>query len=168
MPGLPEARLRDATLDDLPSIVAIYNTIISSRMVTADLEPVSVESRLAWFHQHSPERRPIWVLTNGTQVIAWISYSNFHVRAAYDHTAEVSIYLAPEHRGQGLGGLLLTCCIQHAPSLGISSLVGLIFGHNQPSLRLFEKHGFERWGFLPRVAVLDGIERDLVIVGRKV
>jgi L-amino acid N-acyltransferase YncA len=40
---------RDATLDDLPAIVAIYNSTVPSRQVTADLEPVSVESRLPWF-----------------------------------------------------------------------------------------------------------------------
>jgi L-amino acid N-acyltransferase YncA len=53
-----------------------------------------------------------------------------------------------------------------APSLGINAIVGLIFGHNQPSLDLFERLGFERWGLLPRVARLDGVERDLAILGR--
>ncbi|MDB5833890.1 MAG: phosphinothricin acetyltransferase, partial [Caballeronia sp.] len=52
---------RDATLDDLPGIVAIYNSTVPSRLVTADLEPVSVESRLAWFHAHGPKARPLWV-----------------------------------------------------------------------------------------------------------
>ena len=54
-----------------------------------------------------------------------------------------------------------------APSLHIDTLLGFIFGHNAPSLALFERHGFARWGVLPRVAVLDGLERDLVIVGRR-
>ena len=58
--------------------------------------------------------------------------------------------------------------IAHAPAIRVSTLLGLIFGHNEPSLRLVEKHGFTRWGFLPRVAVLDGVERDLVIMGRRV
>jgi L-amino acid N-acyltransferase YncA len=52
---------RDATLDDLPAIVAIYNSTIASRQVTADLEPVSVESRLAWFLAHRLLVRPLWV-----------------------------------------------------------------------------------------------------------
>jgi phosphinothricin acetyltransferase len=160
--------VRDAVLDDLPSIVAIYNTTIASRMVTADLEPVSVEARRPWFDQHSSNRRPIWVATANGQVMGWLSYSSFNPRAAYDATSEVSVYLAPEHRGQGLGSQLVQRCIDFAPSLGITSLVGLIFGHNTPSLRLFEKHGFTRWGHLPRVAELDGVERDLVIVGRRV
>jgi phosphinothricin acetyltransferase len=45
--------------------------------------------------------------------------------------------------------------------------MGLIFGHNTPSLKLFERFGFVRWGLLPRVTVLDGIERDVVILGRR-
>jgi predicted O-methyltransferase YrrM len=45
-------------------------------------------------------------------------------------------------------------------------MVGLIFGHNEPSLKLFQRLGFERWGFFPGVAQLDGVERDLVVMGR--
>ncbi|HEY5290737.1 MAG TPA: N-acetyltransferase, partial [Burkholderiales bacterium] len=55
-----------------------------------------------------------------------------------------------------------------APSIGLNTLLGFIFAHNEPSLGLFEKFGFARWGELPRVATLDGVERDLVIVGRRV
>ncbi len=41
--------LRPATEADLPAIVAIYNATIPGRMVTADTEPVSVDSRQPWF-----------------------------------------------------------------------------------------------------------------------
>ena len=54
------------------------------------------------------------------------------------------------------------------PRLGLQTLLGFIFGHNAASLTLFERLGFERWALLPRVAELDGVERDLVIVGRRV
>jgi phosphinothricin acetyltransferase len=161
-------QVRDATIEDLPVIVAIYNTSVPTRMVTADLEPVSVASRQKWFEEHSPGRRPLWVAHESDRVIGWISYSTFYGRPAYHATCEVSIYLAPEHRRRGLGTQLLQRCIEHAPQIGVTSLLGLIFGHNDPSLRLFEKMGFSRWGHLPRVAVLDGVERDLVIVGRRV
>ena len=53
---------RLATPADLPAIVAIYNSTVASRMVTADLTPVSVESRQRWFEEHRPESRPLWVL----------------------------------------------------------------------------------------------------------
>jgi phosphinothricin acetyltransferase len=67
-----------------------------------------------------------------------------------------------------LGTQLLQRCVEHAPRIRVATLLGLIFGHNEPSLRLFGKLGFQRWGLLPRVAVLDGVERDLVIVGRRI
>ena len=158
---------RDATLDDLPAIVAIYNSTVPSRQVTADLEPVSVESRLAWFHAHGPAKRPLWVVEGEGRVIAWLSFSDFYGRPAYSHTAEVSIYLDEAARGKGLGKQLLAEALSAAPGLGINTVLGFIFGHNEASLRLFRGFGFGEWGALPRVAVLDGIERDLLILGRR-
>ncbi len=165
----PGYSLCTATVADLPAIVAIYNSIIPGRMVTADLEPVSVEARRPWFDAHQTPQRPIWVLTDeaGT-VVAWVSFDTFFPRAAYDGTAMVAIYLAESHRGRGLGRALLTTIIARAPSLGLHSLIGYIFGHNEPSLRLFTSFGFERWGHLPRIAILDGVARDLIIVGRRI
>jgi phosphinothricin acetyltransferase len=58
--------------------------------------------------------------------------------------------------------------IDFAPRIGVHTLLGFIFGHNLPSLKLFEAYGFERWADMPRVATLDGIERDLVILGKRV
>jgi len=159
--------LRDAALSDLPAIVEIYNSTVPTRMVTADTSPVSVESRRPWFDQHSGGRRPLWVALEDGRMVGWLSYSSFYGRPAYNATCEVSIYLHPEHRGRGLGSQLLLRCIEHAPEIGVTTLIGIIFGHNIPSLNLFEKHGFTRWGFLPRIAVLDGIERDVVIMGRR-
>lgn len=52
--------------------------------------------------------------------------------------------------------------------ISLSALLGCIFAHNQPSLQLFEHAGFERWGFLPRIARVDGLERGVVIMGRHV
>lgn len=156
---------RDATLDDLPAIVAIYNSTVPSRLVTADLEPVSVESRLPWFHAHGPEKRPLWVVEEGGRVIAWLSFSDFYGRPAYARTAEVSIYLDESARGKGLGKQMLSAALAAAPALGIDTVLGFIFGHNAASMRLFRSFGFADWGVLPRVAVLDGVERDLMILG---
>lgn len=163
-------RHRIATLDDLPTIVAIYNSTIASREVTADTEPVSVESRLPWFHDHQPGRRPLWVIEEAgcDGIIGWISYSNFYGRPAYSGTAEVSIYIDVAWRGKGVGRYALQEAIDFAPQVNVHTVLGFIFGHNKASLALFEKFGFETWANLPRVANLDGIERDLVILGKRV
>ncbi len=165
MPLAMSISLRNAVEADLPSIVAIYNATIAGRMVTADLDPVSVESRRAWFHAHCPERRPLWIVEDHEAMLGWLSFSDFYGRPAYGATVEISIYLAENARRKSLGTLLLERAIAHAPSLSIATLLGFILGHNQASLMLFEAHGFTRWGTLPRVASLDGVERDLIIVG---
>jgi len=158
---------RLAARDDLARIVEIYNATIPSRRVTADTEPVSVESREQWFAEHTPDFRPLWVVEVGGRIAAWLSFSSFYGRPAYNKTAELSVYVDESFRGRGLGSYLLAQAIHRAPTLGVDTLLGFIFGHNDPSLRLFEKSGFARWGELPRVASLDGVERDLVIVGRR-
>jgi L-amino acid N-acyltransferase YncA len=159
---------RVARLADLPAIVEIYNSTIPSRQITSDLEPVSVESREPWFAEHAPDKRPLWVVEEGERIVGWLSYSNFYGRAAYAGTAEISIYLHVDARRQGLGRYLLDEAIAFAPQIAVHTLLGFIFGHNEPSLRLFEGFGFERWATMPRVATLDGVERDLIIVGKRV
>jgi len=159
---------RVARPTDLPQIVAIYNSTVASRMVTADLDPVPVESRRAWFEQHDPRVRPLWVVDGEEQIAGWLSLSDFYGRPAYHRTAEVSVYVRDGQRRKGVGAYLLSQAIASAPVLGIDTLIGLIFGHNEPSLALFARNGFARWGELPRVTVLDGIERDVIIVGLRV
>ena len=160
---------RNATTDDLTRIVEIYNLTISSRTVTADTEPVTVESRQEWFNEHKPDKRPLWVIENNyNQVIGWISFQSFYGRPAYDATAEISIYLDIEHRGKGLGKKVLQHCIDTAPQWGIKTLLGFIIAHNEPSLKLFRHFGFADWATLPNIAVLDGQERGLKILGKRI
>ncbi len=160
--------IRDAKNADLPAIVEIYNTSISGRMATADLEPVTVSSRIEWLDSHTPDRRPVWVLVLDNRVTAWLSFRSFYGREAYRHTAEVSVYVSPDYHRQQLGNRLLTRAIATASSLDLKTLVAFIFAHNLPSVNLFKKHGFQQWGYLPQIAELDGIERDLVIFGRQI
>ena len=160
--------IRHATENDLPVIVAIYNASIPNRMATADLEPVSVMSRINWFKKRSPGRHPLWVIEIQGVIAGWLSFQPFYGRPAYHATAEVSIYIAPNYHRRGLGKRLLTEAIRQSPNLGLKSLIGFIFEHNEASLKLFEKFGFERWGHLPGIADLDGIERGLVILGLRV
>lgn len=164
---MSELSLRLATRDDLPTIVDIYNSTVSGRMVTADLEPVSVASREDWFAAHNPQRRPLWVAELDGKMVGWISLSDFYGRPAYNGTAEVSIYLDENCRGQGLGKRLLQEAIARSPAYGVDTLLGFIFGHNDPSLKLFRHFGFDEWANLPQVAVLDGVRRDLIILGKK-
>ena len=160
--------IRDAVEADLPAIVEIYNEAIRGRISTAQLDPVSVEDRLPWFHEHSAASHPLWVAESESQIAGWLSFQSFITRCAYRGTAEISVYVSGKYRRAGIGRALIEKAIAHSPSLEINALVGCIFGHNEPSLRLFERLGFDRWGLLPRIARVDEVERDLVMVGRHI
>lgn len=161
-------QFRDATKNDLARIVEIYNSTIASRMVTADTEPVTVESKMKWFAKHTSEKRPLWVVDQNGDTVGWVSFQSFYGRPAYDATAEISIYLDEAVRGTGLGRKILQHALENCAGLEIKTLLGFIFSHNHPSLELFRKFGFNEWAMLPNIAVLDGIERSLVIVGKRV
>ncbi len=166
---MPILKYRNAIQDDLIKIVEIYNSTIASRMVTADTEPVSVNSKQKWFDEHSADKRPLWVIEDAAnQIIGWVSFQSFYGRPAYDATVELSIYLDTKQRGKGLGKEILQYCIDTAPKFGIKTLLGFIFSHNEPSLKLFRHFGFEDWATLPNIAVLDGIERGLKILGKRI
>lgn len=89
---LGEITYRDASIEDLPVIVDIYNSTIPSRMVTADTKPVTVEERLAWFKEHNTSKRPLWVVEYEDEICGWVSLQSFYGRPAYNATAEISIY----------------------------------------------------------------------------
>jgi len=160
--------MRIATENDLPEIVSIYNATIPTRQATADTVEVTVESRLDWFRQHVPDKRPLMVHERDGRVVAWVSFQSFYGRAAYDHTAEISIYVSREHREKGIGRTLLTEALAMTQQLDIKTVVGFVFSHNVASIRLFRSLGFEEWGKLPDVAEMDGKEFSLSIMGKRV
>ncbi len=163
---------RIARADDLPAIVFIYNSTVASRQATADTEPVTVDSRRRWFCEHDSQNRPLWVALDSDanipgDIAGWLSFSSFYGRPAYAGTVELSIYIHEAARRKGLGQYLLREAIRFAPTISANTLLGFVFGHNTPSLRLFASFGFEQWGKLPRVATLDRTDRDLIILGKR-
>ncbi|CAN5578366.1 GNAT family N-acetyltransferase [soil metagenome] len=158
--------IRDAAAQDLPAIVDIFNQAVATRLSTAVLEPVTIEERRDWFHEHSPDRHPLSVCEMDGQIAGWLSIHPFITRCAYRGTVEISVYVHEQFQRRGVARALLRQVIERSSALEITALIGLILGHNIASLRLFETLGFDRWGVLPQVARLDGVGRDIVIVGR--
>jgi len=164
---MPNPLIRKAVSDDHRRIVEIYNESIPGRLATADIQPVSLEDRKAWFGEHAAPQRPLWVAESRREIRGWLGLRNFYGRPAYRHTVEISVYVANESQGQGVARSLLAHALAAAPGLEIRTVLAFVFGHNRPSIALFESFAFARWGHLPRIAVLDEIERDLVIFGRR-
>lgn len=155
-----------AKQSELPKIVEIYNEIIPSRLATADLEPVSVESRQPWFDAFNPDSRPLWVIKDDGQIAGWVGLESFYGRPAYHNTAEISIYIDADFRHHGLGQQTIDFVESQLARLGLDALVAFIFSHNLPSQKLFKHNGFETWGHLPDVAEMDGQRRSLDILGK--
>ncbi|MEY2548163.1 MAG: hypothetical protein QOD64_745 [Verrucomicrobiota bacterium] len=160
--------IRDAAEADLPAIIEIYNAATATRTSTARFDPVSVEERLPWFREHSPDEFPLWVTEMDGEIAGWLSFHEFIRRPAYRGAVEISIYVHENFRRRGIGHALLQKAIADGPRLKVRALLGYVLGHNEASLAMFESAGFERWGRLPRLARFENAERDLVIVGRHV
>jgi len=163
---------RDATDADLPRIVEIYNFAVATRKCSCDLDPTTIAARRSSFLQHTPDHRPLWVAEDDGKpaqgAIGYLGFFHFmNERPGYFITADVAIYLHPDYQSKGLGTFLLQSALDRSQSLGIETLTATIFASNEASIALFRKMGFEQWGFMPRVARLEGIEKDLVLVGRR-
>ncbi len=158
-----------ALITDLPLIVDIYNSTVASRMVTADTEKVTTNSKEKWFYEHNDTTRPLWIIEDhNNKSIGWASFQSFYGRPAYNGTAEVSIYIHEAMRGQGYGKKILQYCINEAASLQLHTILGYIFAHNEPSIKLFTQAGFEEWACLKDIAIMDDTFYSLKIFGKKV
>jgi L-amino acid N-acyltransferase YncA len=157
---------RYARVEDLSRILGIYNACTSCASSTCDVETPLAAEELEWFEGHQREKRPLWVLEQNASIAGWSALSSFHDLQIFLHTAEISIYIAPEHQRRGFGRYLLERVMESCPVLGIDTLLGFVMAHNLPSKRLFECLGFAPWGLLPGVGLIDGVRRDLVVFGK--
>ena len=161
---MPTIRL--AVPSDLPRLVAIYNQAIAAGNATADTVPFTVEARRPWFEEHDPESHPIYVCEEG-EVSGYLSLSPYRDRPALRRTAEVSYYVDYARHGRGIGSTLMAHALEQAPGLGKRVLIAILLEWNVASLRLLEKFGFEKWGYLPEVAEFGGRLCGHLYYGRK-
>lgn len=161
--------IRLALKKDLPAIVDIYNQAIQTKQSTGDLQPVQVGDRVAWFQAHPAEKYPIFAMEENGRMVGWCSISAYRQgRAAFRHTAEISYYISFAHHRRGIGTVLVEHALSACPRLQIRHLFAIVLENNQASIRLLEKMGFEKWGYLPQVADFDGKEVGHLYYGRHV
>lgn len=138
-------RVRKATRGDVPAILDIYNDAVLNTTASADYAPHSLEARYDWLAEHQREGFPVYAALNDAgEVVGWSSLSRFKERRGYRFSAEDSIYIHPQWRGQGIGKLLLPPLIAAARTMGLHVIVAGISGDNAASLKLHAAFGFEK------------------------
>ena len=144
--------VRQATRDDLPGILGIYNEAVLNTTASYDYEPSSLETRTAWYDEHVRGGYPVFVAEDESgRVVGWSSLSPFRTRFGYRFTAEDSVYVASDRRGKGVGTLLLTPLIESARAKGLHAIIAAVDADNEPSLRLHSRFGFEKVARLPQI-----------------
>ncbi|MFL7810708.1 MAG: GNAT family N-acetyltransferase [Anaerolineae bacterium] len=154
--------IREARGEDGPAILAIYGAGIATRNATFETEVPSWEEWDRRHHQHSR-----LVYEEEGQVVGWVALAPVSSRRAYSGVAEVSIYVAPKVWGKGIGTRLMERAIASSETHGIWTLYAALFSENGASVRLHEKCGFRRIGTRERIARLDGVWRDTLIMERR-
>src|ERR1043165_8657423 len=110
-----ELIIREAKQADVPGILEIYNEAVLNTTATADYEPSTLTQRMEWFKLRQKLNLPIFVAVgNGGRIVGWSSLSPYHTRYGYRFTAEISVYVAADLRGQGIGKLLVPPLIEAA------------------------------------------------------
>jgi phosphinothricin acetyltransferase len=148
--------------EDWPAVRAIYEEGIATRDATFETQ---VSEWPNWDAHHLPHSR--FVAREEDQVIGWAALSSVSRRAVYAGVAEVSVYVAQRMRGHRVGHALLQTLIAAAEDAGIWTLQGSIFPENSASLALHQACGFRIVGRRERIAKLDGVWRDTVLLERR-
>lgn len=161
-------RIRIAEPADLARVVEIYNQAIASHNVTGDTIPFSTEERREWFVRHQPDSYPIYICEDEQgNILGFLSLSPYRDRPAMRRTAEVSYYVDYAHHHQGIGSALMDYVLTDCARTGCRVLLAIVLEWNDPSLRLLEKFGFQKWGTLPEVAEFSGRLCGHLYYGRK-
>ena len=148
-----ELGIRSAVRDDLAQIVAIYNHYVEHSPATFDTTPVRTEDRLGWLEEHSRAgpHRLLVAVDDHVRVAGWASTSAFRPRPAYSTTVESSVYVAPEHQGQGVGGQLYAELFRSIAREDVRTIVAGVALPNPASLSLHRRFGFRKVGVFLQV-----------------
>jgi L-amino acid N-acyltransferase len=153
--GVSGIGVRLAGLDDAEAIRAIYNREVTGAMVTFDLVPRSLDDQRAWLAAHAGAHPAIVAVDSATgEVVGFGSLSPYRNRPAYSTTVEDSVYVHHDHRGRGVGRVVLAELVRLATVHGFHAMMARIVGGHEASIALHQACGFE----------LVGVEKE---VGRK-
>ncbi len=147
------------TAEDWPAVETIYAEGIATGAATFETEPPDYSA----FHaSHHAEHRLVAV--ENRRIVGWVALAPTSSRACYIGVAESSVYIAESARGRGIGRALMEAAIASARAGGIWTIQAGMFPENAASLALHESLGFRHVGRFERIAQLDGVWRDTVLL----
>ncbi|MQW77839.1 GNAT family N-acetyltransferase [Nocardioides sp. dk4132] len=157
---------RAMTDDDLPVVREIYAEGIATRQATFETEAPDIPALAAkWLPGHR------WVaearVDGARRVVGWTAVGPVSTRACYAGVGESSVYVAEGARGRGVGRSLLHRQVTEADAGGLWTLQTVIFPENLASLALHHAAGYRTLAVRSRVAQLDGVWRDTVLLERR-
>lgn len=161
--------IRTAKVSDLHSIIGIYNQAVSSKFETADTIIIDPKDKLEWFNNHKKDVYPIFVYEEDNMILGWISISPYRMgRKALRYTVEISYFIDKDFKRQGIGSKLIEYVIIKSKELNYKSLFAIILDRNDASIKLLERFGFVKWGYMPDIADFNGVECGHVYYGLRI
>jgi phosphinothricin acetyltransferase len=161
--------IRDAKAEDVERINDIHNQAILEKFKLAYVTPWTKERCLEWFREHDRKTYPVYVAETDSVVTGFVYISPYKPgRPALSQTAEISYFMDRDYRGKGTGGKLVAYMEAQCCKLGIKTLFAIIIDRNGASIQLIEKCGYEKWGYLPGVAIFDHIEVGHLYYGKRI
>jgi phosphinothricin acetyltransferase len=146
------AAIRPATVADLAAITEIYNHYVVNTAITFDLEPFEVEDRREWFEHYSdvgPHR--VLVAEHEGKVVGYATSGGFRDKPAYAPSVEVTIYLATDAGGRGIGRALYTRLFDEIGGEDLHRAYAAIALPNDASIGLHRSLGFVEVGTMTEV-----------------
>jgi len=160
---LETIEIRHAREDDATAISAIYNQGIEERVATLETDLRTPAERREWMLARGP-RHPVVVAEHAGSVVGWASLNSFNPRRAYDHVADLSVYVERDWRGKGVGRALIDHLIADARDLAYHKLVLAAFPTNVQGMALYERVGFRTVGIYHEQGMLDGKWVDVIVM----
>ena len=144
-------RIRNASEDDLPRLLEIYNDIIINTTAVYDYEPHTIEMRKQWWETKKTQGFPVFVAEDEGHISGFSSIGPFRAWAAYKYSVENSVYVASDARGKGIGKLLIPPLLDASKKLGMHTVIAGIDATNEASIKLHKRFGFEEVAYFKQV-----------------
>ena len=162
-----ELTTRAATEADVEAVTEIYAGEALEGTATFEVVPPDAAEMAARMAKVRAARLPYLVAERDGRVVGYCYAAPYHVRPAYGHTVEDSIYIAADSRGTGVGGALLRALIDACTAADFRQMIALIGdSDNVASIRLHKAAGFESVGVLKAVGYKRNRWLDVVIMQR--